>query len=626
VLLLLLSSALISPVGLFVVARLRQHVKENARTQLNLYLLVFFFLSVLYTFWRLPIITEQISGLTQAVITGYFSQLDVVRLPGGDIQQASVTGGLTSLAVFWAFNSPMLIVGIAMWHWFEELWSIIKPRTLTEQAAFEEERWKALAAHGRAVALQSAGRLMPEAEGGVLLGMLIYVSGQIPKMRGVVRVGPWIGFSERLLDEHIFILGSTGSGKTETIKQLINGVAQNTERDIIFVDGKGDKTTALEVQGILYKHGRGVAPIFRLGDEDTAKYNAFSGDALAISNRLAALVGVEEAEGNALIYAARNRRLLKLICNAKDGPPRSFRELEKRINLNWLKTQWDREQYIDIKDADLKGLRDLLQALVIDFSDCIAPDGFRVEQTRAAIFSLRTSSYGDTGRSLARLLIEDIKDYVGNRQERPALLIIDEFGQFGTENIIELLSLARSSRLCIVLATQTEASLGDELTQEMILGNTMTKILHRVEQPEKIAGRAGTRLRPEVGAQIEDGKMTGMATVRWQHQFVVPMNVVRELADGQAFIVRHGQAVQLQVKMVLDIPQVPKQDTLPKQLQKPVQDTTSQQLQKSRQDIIPPQPQKVVVEEQKELPQKVEPLNSIDGDDDDDFAFPNVKR
>jgi Cdc6-like AAA superfamily ATPase len=559
VLLLLLSFIVLSPIGLFILARLRRLFKERATRRLNVYLLLFAGCGIFYAFWRFSSITEQFKKLSTFVFLHTVQTLDLPLRNEAHREPLTVTGGLTSISVFWLLNSPLIVVGVSMWHWFEEMWSIVKPRTLAEQVAHEEERWKKHTQSSQATTLRAVDREMPHIADGVLLGAHIYTPSVITKELGILRVQNWVGLQDRVLDEHLFILGATGSGKTETIKRIIEGVAQSTERDIIFVDGKGDREVAQAIQGILYAHGRGVVPILRLGEGEVQQYNAFCGDRLAIYNRLAALVNVEQAEGNAVYYANKNRRILKLICNGTAEPPRSFTELEDRLSIRWLgeayKAQRQKVEGIDTKD--IGSLGDHLHPLIMDFADLISPDGFALEDRGGAIFSIRTSSYGDTGRSFVRLLIEDIKDYVGNRQMRPALLVIDEFGQFGNENIIELLSMARSSQLGIVLATQTEASLGDELTQEKILGNTMTKILHRVEEPEKIAARAGTQLRPEVGAQIEDGKMTGMGTVRWQHQFVVPMGVVRELPRGQAFIIRSGKAVQIQVKRVAHIPVVP---------------------------------------------------------------------
>ncbi len=145
------------------------------------------------------------------------------------------------------------------------------------------------------------------------------------------------------------------------------------------------------------------------------------------------------------------------------------------------------------------------------------------------------------------MLIDDLLDYIGKRQRRPALLLIDEFGAFGNENIIRLLSLARSAKLGIVLATQDVANLGDETTMRLILANTGTKLLMRSDYPEDVAKLAGTIYQLEAGLQFDHGKATGMGTVRPQHTFKIDMNEAAQLRVGEAFLIRHRHTAKLRI-------------------------------------------------------------------------------
>ncbi|HRF98066.1 MAG TPA: hypothetical protein PLZ51_22825, partial [Aggregatilineales bacterium] len=83
--------------------------------------------------------------------------------------------------------------------------------------------------------------------------------------------------------------------------------------------------------------------------------------------------------------------------------------------------------------------------LIWDFAEYLSPNGFSLDSVQGAVFSLRTAAMGDTSRRFLNFLIEDFKDWVGKRQKRPAVLVIDEFGQFENQSIIALIELARSA-------------------------------------------------------------------------------------------------------------------------------------------------------------------------------------
>ena len=144
------------------------------------------------------------------------------------------------------------------------------------------------------------------------------------------------------------------------------------------------------------------------------------------------------------------------------------------------------EEIKTIEEKDIEGLKRRIRPLAREFGAVIGEEGFALEDSHCAIFSLRTQSVGDSARRLIHFLVEDIKDFVGKRQRRPAVLVIDEFGQFKNDYILALLSMARSSNLGVILATQDVASLKDEPTKRLVLANTRTKLLMATDYPEDV--------------------------------------------------------------------------------------------------------------------------------------------
>jgi Cdc6-like AAA superfamily ATPase len=376
----------------------------------------------------------------------------------------------------------------------------------------------------------------------------------------------WLYLAENMLDQHIFLMGATGAGKSETIKRLVQEILTHTDRDIYFVDGKGDKQLAIDIRSLAYQHNRGLPPVFKLGfDEPGAIYDGFRGQAGDIYNRLLALTGVTEMEGDSRYYADIMRSVLQYVCKMPGGPPRNFEEVLARINKPTLVEAYrDDRRRLDrinrIEEEDIQGLYYRLIPLIEDFETSVGEGGFALEEVHCAIFSMRVQSVGDTAQRFLDFLVEDLKDFVGKRQHHPAVLVIDEFGQFANDKIISLLTLARSSQLGVILATQDTSSLEDENTRQQVLANTRTKILMATDLPEEVAELAGTVFQIESSIQHEDGDMTGMGSARVQHAFKIQPNEAAQQQAGEAFVFRQRHMAKIQVQRIESPEEAPLQE------------------------------------------------------------------
>ena len=276
------------------------------------------------------------------------------------------------------------------------------------------------------------------------------------------------------------------------------------------------------------------------------------------------MVGIPEIEGNAEFYGDVNRDLLQLVCDAPEGPPRSLQEVRQRLTKEWLLNAWqDNPIEVDVIEGfskrDLAGLQVRVRPRARALSPVVNEQGFTLEDVQSAVFSIRTQSVGDTSKHFLQFLIEDFKDFVGKRQCRPGVLIIDEFGAFGNKNVIALLTMARSARMGVILATQDIASLGEPNSPEerLILANTRSKVLMATDYPEEIGTLAGTKYQVEASIQHSEGEATGVGSARIQHAFKVDPNVAGKLRVGQAFIIRQRHQCQVQVAQIGDIPAAP---------------------------------------------------------------------
>ena len=440
-----------------------------------------------------------------------------------------------------------------------------KPKTLTEvlQEGGEGRTQIERQPSSRA---EELAEITPQ-PGFVRLGTRIK-GNRFPPSSGVCQSNGWVTLEERLLDEHLFLIGATGAGKTQTILRLVQEILLSTDRHIYIVDGKGEDKLALALRSLIYQHKRQLAPIFRLGHSRYgAVYDGFRGAPSDIQNRLVALIRIGEAESNALFFADINRVLLHLACHAPNDPLRNFEQLIERVDKDWLMAAYKQRPYQlgllrRAKPKDIGDFAYRVWALADDFAPCVGHEGFALEETPYAIFSIRTQSVGDTSKRFLKFLIEDLKDFVGKRQRHPGVLIIDEFGQFENDSIVSLLSLARSFRMGVVLATQDLSLLPEPTLSQQILSNCRTKLLMATDYPEEVAKLAGTILRIEASLQHEKGNPTGLGSARIQDAFNIDMNEVAKLEPGEAFLIRQRRKVKLKVRSIEEPPSVPDQEDM----------------------------------------------------------------
>ncbi len=484
------------------------------------------------------------------------------------------SGFLENWSTVWAHALFLVPAAALLLLAFRRLADWFREPTLQDSLVAEEARLAARERRQGNRAVRQIRQIPTVPKRWLRLGPVIK-DANFPRHGSIKTIDRWLAAEESLLDQHLFVLGSTGAGKTETLKRIAAEVLEHTDRDLFLVDGKGDPKLAHDFRALAWQHGRGEAPVFRLGTgEPSARYDGFRGAKEDVYSRLVEMVGAStprgQPEGDSEHWKALNRNLLQLICYPEQtGPPRSFEEVRARLDLSWLRHAWrddldELAELADYKPRDLEGLRRRLLPLVREFAPLIGPDGFALEETQAAVFSLRTQSAGDTASRLLKFLIEDLKDFAGKRQRRPAIFIIDEFGAFGTTGILSLLSLARSAQLGVVLATQDVASLGDETERRLILANTRTKLLMATDFPEEIASLAGTILRVESSIQHDEGEATGLGSGRIQDAFRISMNEVPGLSAGEAYLIRARRAAKLRIAEVGSIAPAPPEKFTPR--------------------------------------------------------------
>jgi hypothetical protein len=359
-----------------------------------------------------------------------------------------------------------------------------------------------------------------------------------------------------LFDRHTLLIGAPGSGKSEAIKRLVSEFAAKTDRHLYLIDAKGELTFAQQMQTLLQTHRQHRVPLFLMGHAQSGdSYNGLAGNSEAVAQRLKAMFRVESQQGDAEFYANVNRALLTLVCEATAQPPRSLEEFDLRMNLDWLEYAYRHDpaklQAIGRYAQWFAGARVRADSLIWDFAKYVSPSGFTLDDTPAAIFSLRTSAVGDTARRFFDFLIEDFKDWVGKRQSKPSLLVIDEVGQVHAESLLALIELGRSAQMGIILATQDLATIADLQARDRLLGSVQTKILMQTDAPETIGDRAGTRQHAHMTYQTDELQQpTGLGSIRLEDERKVNLNRVRRFPAGRAYLIHGGESAVMHFRSV----------------------------------------------------------------------------
>lgn len=121
-------------------------------------------------------------------------------------------------------------------------------------------------------------------------------------------------------------------------------------------------------------------------------------------------------------------------------------------------------------------------------------DILKSDSPSIVLFSVDTQSYGDTGPTLSRMLINVIRATAGktqaDRKNRYTQLIVDEFTASEDKNIVKMLFMFREAGIPVLLATQALANIREldknaETSVDQVASNTDYKIIHKVVAPSE---------------------------------------------------------------------------------------------------------------------------------------------
>jgi type IV secretory pathway TraG/TraD family ATPase VirD4 len=380
--------------------------------------------------------------------------------------------------------------------------------------------------------------------------------------------------SKQELNQHTFLCGTTGSGKTTTIYCFIEyGLKENLP--IAVIDGKGDQELTKTLSQMAKKHNRTFELFSITQTKETHNYNPLSyGGPTELKDRL-----MELSEWKEPHYQYMAERYLQLAFTLYEKAYKTFdlytfilglapEKLEQLANE--LQAPQSITDYLhNINKKSISGLIDRLTLIIeseIGHLFSIEPDRTislldSIAANKIILFSLDSLAYPLYSRLLGRLIINDLKAAASRRKKEDSLVltIYDEFNVFASRNIIDLINKTRSKGFAALIATQSLADLDivDVALKKQIIQNCNTIIIQRQndsEDAEELAKIIGTEQTWMLTHQFDHKGGTGLGSIRYVKEFIIHPDTIKRLQIGQAVIARKipkFQTHQTTIKKVL---------------------------------------------------------------------------
>ena len=368
--------------------------------------------------------------------------------------------------------------------------------------------------------------------------------------------------------KHVFICGTTGSGKTVA---LSNFVQRAIEKDYpaLIIDGKGDtgQGSILDIINTLNHNGKKKVHVVNLSDpENSDHYNPFKGASPTVAKDMIINMtdwSEEHYKLNAERYIQRTLQLLEI-----GKYELSFKRIIKCLNIDKFmrlsKTLLDGElitkaQHLD--NIDLAGTSGkIAQGSMARFStiaeseigEIFASDGVDIagalQEKAIILFILNPLTYPEISPAFGRLVLIDAKKAIGKlfKLNSPrTFFIMDEINVYATTVLTDLVNKSRSAGVTCVLATQSLSDLDfacGEAYKEQIIENCNNYIVMRQNSgtnAEKWANILGTRATMEVTHQLQqkglDTSETGFGSARRVREFLYHPDDIKTLKTGNGF-------------------------------------------------------------------------------------------
>lgn len=365
--------------------------------------------------------------------------------------------------------------------------------------------------------------------------------------------------------KHIFVCGTTGSGKTVALSNYIkSGI--DKYYPMLIIDGKGDTGQGSMIEIVKKLKGKRRLYVINLTNPlKSDRYNPFQNATPTIAKDMLINMTDWSEEHYKLNTERYLQRLIHLLIKA--NVKLSFKSIVSNMSIdkftsisrllvkNEIITKEEHAQNLELAQTSGK----IAESAISRFSlieeselgyifDENGIDIYTALQEKAIIlFILNPLIYPETSPLIGRLLLIDSKKAVSNmflhNQER-TFFIMDEINSYVSTTLIDLINKSRSANITCILATQSLSDLDfavNESFKEQIIENCNNYIIMRQNSSinsEHWANILGTRNTLEVTYQLAQQNMvtseTGFGSARRVREYYYHPDDIKTLKTGQA--------------------------------------------------------------------------------------------
>lgn len=366
--------------------------------------------------------------------------------------------------------------------------------------------------------------------------------------------------------KHMFIAGTTGSGKTIALSNYIKSAIEK-DYPLLIVDGKGDVGDN-SILDIVYKlnYRKKIYIINMNAPERSDKYNPFANcNPTIIKDML-----INMSEWSEEHYKVNTERYLQRLANllAVAEIPLSFKTIidhmpcDKFLELSATLFKQDKiSKEEHISNAELaKVSGKIAENACARFSNLyeseigqiFSQDGIdiytAIQEKAIIVFILNPLIYPELTPLMGRLSLIDSKKAVSklfsSNAER-TFFIFDEINVYASNTFLDLINKSRSAQVTCILATQSLSDLDQnagEYFKEQVVENCNNYLVLRqnsATNAEKWASILGTKNTMQVTYQLRQDTLntteTGLGSARRAREFLFHPDEIKALKTGKGY-------------------------------------------------------------------------------------------
>jgi len=381
--------------------------------------------------------------------------------------------------------------------------------------------------------------------------------------------GKPVVIADRDVNQIVLVLGTTGGGKTVTLRRFYRRAIMQGY-PLIIVDGKPDEKNVEWLMTLAKQQGK---PFFGFNCGNTFHYDCLTnGGYTELKDKIISLK--DEWQNDYYRSIAEDYLQTTFEVLLKSGKEFDLKMVVECLNYDDLallvratkdKELMKRVSSLESYDRkDITGLQAHLNILIhselgqfFEKNETTFTLSDAIQQNAVVYFALPALRFPSFSKVLGKLVINDLKAVIDRQSSERVFMVFDEFSVFAGEQVLNLVNMGRGKGVHAVFGTQGTADLEktDPTFKNQVLNCVNTLICHRLndqDSAESVASWVGTQDTFTVTAQINIKQNdAGMGSVRRNKEFIVhPDAIKQKLQAGEAFyITKVGSFRQDKVKV-----------------------------------------------------------------------------